>query len=192
MHAMTTPADFAEVAVGKTNAEIAEHYGCGITIITRFRKEAGVVANPPSRARTLPDDFAAVAPGMTYAEMEQRWDVGSKLITRWCREVGVVSSGHRSTKPKAAPRCAPPPRRSVHRGGPAPTMATADTSDAGMAASYLRRFYPNVYRMSVHPADELRARNVPDGGRNHFNVGGRGIIAANDLIELARAKGWAA
>lgn len=185
------PDDFRDVAQGKNNRQLAEHYGTCNSNVSRWRGETGTPYVHP--APVMPDDFAARAPTMTYDEMRAIWEVSTGTIAKWLRACGVTSIRRPAQVAESRRvRVETKPKRAAHYGRPAPISAAVDGSYAGQAAHFLRRTYPNVYRMSILDKAALRARGIPDDGVNHFHVGGRGILPANDVIELAKAKGWAA
>lgn len=162
------PSDFAEIAPGKTNDELAEHYHCSTDLITRFRKESGVAsAHSRRESPELPADFHLVAPTLTRKQLRERYHRADPTITRWLSEAGVQHARYVPTPPvKIAP--------------PKPVTAPADIARALQAAAYLGRFGP------VSRCNEA-GRYDP---RGHYWRRGSAILCASEVIARASRQGF--
>lgn len=167
------PADFAEAAARMADHSLCRHYRRGARIVAAWRAAVGVA--PPvykhPRAMDVPADFAERAPKMTITQLVEHYRVSDNPVRRWLRLTGIV--------PKVGIW-----RPKVRH--PAPFAAgVVDTSTAGRAAQFLRRCGP-VYRASVLPAAERKARKAEV---SDFILFGR-VVSPNELLAQAEKRGF--
>jgi hypothetical protein len=162
------PADFAEHAVDATNSDLMERYNCCADIISRWRRESGVLSKKCRRSFAPPPaDFVRVAADLTKRELRARYHRADPTINRWLQETGA-RCGRYSRTP------APLPEQS------AITVPPEILNRSVLAAKFLSKFGP-VSRC---------------GGDGTFNPRGdywrRGhtILCAQEVIARALRNGW--
>jgi hypothetical protein len=172
------PADFPQVAPGKSIRWLARHYSARNEVIMRFFEESGALRlyQVPSVRKPVPDDFAEFAPIESSRELTVRYETSSDTVARWRREKGIPAPHFvhtEETKPKRHYRRAVEQRLSI-------VMDNRDGSEASRAQSWLQRFYP-VWRCD------------PEGTFNpkgtHFRCDGI-IRTSDEMIERAKRKGF--
>jgi transposase len=155
------------------------HYDVSNSTIRRWLSETGLSPAPrpkqesPKR-RPIPDDWAQVTPTLAARALADHYSVSLSLINRWAKESGV--------RPKRAPKGRLP-------GSIIASVPQVDASLAARAAQHLRRRHI-VYHCAVLPAHERRG--LPNKGRDHWYVNGRGALPAADMIALAEQTGFQA
>lgn len=165
------PDDFPARAATMTNAELGDHYGATLDMITRWKKGAGI-ARPLSSAP--PANLAALASRMTLSELTERFSVSPKTIRRWCSICGVKPQREPARRTTRAPGTG-------WQGQPARVInATPITSRAEDAARFLQRFGA-VYRCGQ------TGRPAVNG--DHWNRGGH-VLSDADVIARAERLGW--
>ncbi len=170
------PADFAERWQTNSLEALAEHYGRGITTVRLWASRLGL-SRPrgahlsASTANSMPSNFAQMQSGYTIQQLMAHYRVGRDIIRRWMKEAGIQRDRFqqplRLIKPNAY---ATSPVDRPHR----------DSSRAGMAADFLRRFGP------VARCDE-RGRFDPTG--THWRRGST-VLDAAEVIDRAERNGW--
>ncbi len=104
------PADFIERS-GEMNAnDLAKHYRCGPSIISRWRRETGLGGTHKGGvpARPMPEDFAQHAGGTLNADLIIKYQASESQVVRWRKECGIPSPpNNRGRPPKQA--CRPIP-----------------------------------------------------------------------------------
>lgn len=103
----------------------------------------------PLRKR-MPDDFRTVAPDLTRGQLGERYDVTRKIIARWLEEADVECQPSDRNRDLSAARSALARKRptfvnrnNAYLTGPV-DRPRKDTTRAGQAADYLRRFGPVI------------------------------------------------
>ena len=165
---------------------IRQTYGCSEDVASRWVRECGVKLQP--RTKPLPLDWEEVAPTMTGVQLAKHYGVANTVISRWLTETSLTPKAY---KPRGSRR----PRAKAWRLPPLPVTRTAPVTkdEAAMAATYLRRFYTNVFRCDILQTDRKtwgEMHGVPNKGRDHYHVDRLGILANDAVIELAYKKGW--
>lgn len=157
------------------NAALVAHFGVNVSCICEVRKELGLPAPNPTRGpKPLPDGFTDDAPRMTMAELCAKYERSRPVIEGWLKRAGVTAR-------RAVPVRRPMSFGERAAGGVTKMHDASDSSRAGMAARYLRRFGP-VYR-----CDAL-GKPTPDGF--FWNRGGF-VLSDDEVIERALRNGWA-
>ena len=69
-------------------------------------------------------------------------------------------------------------------------------SDIERAANHLRRFSPNVHRADIRMYEQKRDTwgdeyGVPNSGCGYYFVAGHGVVTNDEMVALARSKGFA-
>jgi len=156
------PADFATVAIGKTNDQLAVLYSCNKQSPARWRVECGLPAGPTRADRKqMPEGFAEFIKTHSVAEACKRFALHKDTARRFRNELGVpaarpmhlVRNAYQTTPVDRPPR---------------------DMSAAGQACDYLRRFGP------VSRCDD----------RDGYWRRGSAILTGAELIERAERLGW--
>jgi hypothetical protein len=165
------PDDFAVVAPTMSAANLARHYGCSTYKLTEWFAELGMSRSHATRFKPLgsaPENFAQLAPTMSLHELQMMFDRGACVIKRWCAEAGVSP---RRYVPHFVAR--------ANRIPPAPVVFH-DTTRAGQAADYLRRFGP-VFRCN--------ANGGADAKGDHWSRFGF-VLTDEEIIRRAERQGW--
>lgn len=164
------PEDFAQHA-NEQNPVLMERYGCSHTLIARWRKECGISNFGTKPTMQVPEDFAKVAPGRSLDDLVKHYGRSKHVIVRWRAETGV-EIGRRTYKP-------------VQWRGPksAPTSGP-DISLLGRAADHLRRIGWVVTRRN--------AAGVFDHKGDHYLVGTKPLMTADEMVAFAADKGFVA
>lgn len=168
------PADFAHFAAIETVEQLVKRYQRGTSQIARWRREisaGGPSIRPARPPKSLPEDFVEVAPRLSTRELVERFGVCKVTVLKWCARAGVTP---RQVKPGPATLGA------MGRAKAAPIAQHRDTSRAGQAADYLRRFGPVVRCDAV-------GRFNPTG--THWRRGSS-ILTADEVIQRAERNGW--
>ena len=165
-------------APGVSVKQIIRQFRCHSDVANRWLSEAGITLGP--RLKPVPDDWHQRVGTMSAIKLATHYGVANTVVKRWLRET--------NTKPaKPQPRIFKLPGLVMQ---PKPIVQRSEIEDA---AHYLRRFYANVFRCDIK-YDERRTwgfvHGVPNGGRGFYHVDRLGILANNDVIELAKKKGW--
>lgn len=174
--ARAMPEDFAVLAATMTNAQLVQHYRCGGSSPSLWRRQLGLAANPQRKGgankRPTPPDFATYAPGKTVEHLSLHYGLGTETIRRMRADHGIVS-----VRPAAASKL-----RSVNNAymTTPTTRVQRDMTLAGQACDYLRRYGP-VWRCSERGGPSV---NGPFWRR------GSAILTDAELIERAEAMGW--
>jgi hypothetical protein len=174
------PEDFGEWASVETVLQLIKRYCCGTATVTRWRRELGLkpVRSRQKKPTAIPDGFALVAPVTTMRELKQRYGKGKTTIWKWCQIAGVqprTVAVSRTQQVRPARNPAPAGRKLNPFDGP-----HRDTTRAGMAADYLRKFGPVV-------RCDAAGRFNPTG--NHWRRGST-ILCADEVIARAIRNGW--
>lgn len=160
------PSDFVEMSEGRSQLELAEHYGVGVSTVARWFKEAGIVRTGWREASPVPADLATTAPTMSIMELAAHYKVGRNIVRRWLRSTGLRSRRNTAEVFRVNRRPIQPVKR--------------DSSHAGQAATFLQKWGP-VYRCG------------PNGGADvegtHWNRNGF-ILSDDELLARAQRLGW--
>jgi len=177
---MPVPADFADMVARTHQLGLVRHYRVSNSTIRRWLSETGLtpaqrprVENP--RRMPMPEEFAELAPTLTRAQLADRLGVSDTVILRWCQEAGV--------RPMRSPFF----RRKGGAVAWGEVIPPVDADLAAQAAQFLRRRFI-VYSCAILPAQERRG--LPNKGRDHYYVNGRGVMTAAQMIELAEERGF--
>ncbi len=178
------PADFAKVAKGKSLSQMMKKYNAGTATIQRWRKEVGIEPLPPGRfaERPMPDDFRTRAASLSQNGAKLAYGACTETVRKWYREAGIKPSTKRGTNRNS---------NTVNWGSRQPINfgATNDGSVAAAAANHLRRKgFANVYRATV--LDLAKRRHLPDAGKHHYAVSGKGLLHQDEMIAIAQASGF--
>jgi transposase len=193
------PDDFKEHAPTAKNPDLAARYSTSITMIQRWRREAGIRGTAkanrkgrrPKMRAPMPDDFAELARTHFNHQLCKKYGVGMKLVSRWRAECGVAYE--RPHPPPKPPRQPKPPRERKSKPGVINSMGRGhcvgfapprDTTLEGQAAEVLRRLAP-CYR-----CDEM-GRQETNRPKDHWRWG-MVVMAPDELFARARSKGWEA
>lgn len=136
----------------------------------RTRLPGGAVAAP------IPADFAEVQKGKTHAQLIEHYAASRSVVKRWFAEAGIKREPFRQPVPHRPLL----PISSSPRGQIKPTRVFVDTSLAGQAADYLRRYGP-VVRCDAQGSFNERG--------THWRRG-PSILTAAEVIERAVRNGW--
>lgn len=168
------PDDFSRYASIETVAQLVKRYGVGTKKVARWRREVDAASPPrPTRiTKPMPEGFAMAAPNLTLAEICARFGIGRTTVKKWCADAKVKPATPRRTYAGAS--------SAMGRAKPAMTALNRDTSRAGQAADFLRRFGPVVR------CDEA-GRYKPDG--DHWRRGST-VLTADEVIARAVRNGW--
>jgi hypothetical protein len=157
------PPDFAEHAIQESNVALMERYNCCGDIITRWRKESGVLSKRVGRTpMSVPTGFHMVAATLTKKELRQRYGLSHKAINRLLEETGTAA------------------RRVLLKPEPLLPQPGRDLTRATMAADYLRKF------AAVTRCNE-RGQFDPKGA--HWRRG-PAVLCADEIIARALRQGW--
>lgn len=163
------PADFARNAVVETNEELEKRYHAGPNLVTRWRRQSGVIRETPRRGGGVPDDWPRLAPTRYASELAVIFRTSPSTIARWSAKTGISpKKGRVPMTPMAVPQI--------------------DPGVTAQAAHHLRRFFPNVYRADILPLRERRA--LPRQGVGLIVVAGRGALSAAEIVKLAVSHGF--
>lgn len=171
------PADLREMSEKLHRSGLAKHYDCRLSLIDRWLEQIGAVAASPPPAGAacglpVPDDFAARARTMTRAALARHYRRCDDTIDRWCKAAEV------------RPAAAKAPR---HQHRPTPQAPATDGTAVSAAAHHLRRHFV-VYRYDVRPL--AQRKHLPNQGVGLWFVAGKGVVPPEQLIELAKGKGF--
>lgn len=177
---MPVPANFAEMVARTHQLGLVRHYRVSNSTVRRWLGETGLTPAPAPRVENprrmpMPEDFPELAPTLTRAQLGDRLGVSDTVILRWCQEAGVRPMRSPFRRRKGGP---------VARGEAIPPV---DPDLAAQAAQFLRRRFI-VYSCAILPAQERRG--LPNKGRDHYYVNGRGVMPAADMIALAEERGF--
>lgn len=181
------PPDFAEWAADKTLYQIKRRFGIGHGRAVELRKQYGL--KPQLKIKTklpVPADFFAVAPTLTMTKARAHYGVHHNVIARWYAETGIESAVY---VPKAAPKARKVANVNWGARQPVNFGNVGDGSIAHAAANHLRRIgFANVYRATV--LDRAARVHLPDEGKHHYAVSGRGFMHQDEMVALAEARGF--
>lgn len=168
------PDDFAQWAAVETVDKLMSRYGCGTVLIARWRKESGAPRphNRPGGQKPIADGFADAAARLNITQLEEHFGVSRATIRKWLERAGLKAARpHRVIVPCTS---------SMGRPKAAPVITNRDTSRAGMAADYLRRFGPVV---------RCKANGSFDPKGSHWRRGST-VLCADEIIARAIRNGW--
>lgn len=168
------PVDFAHFAAIETVDLLMKRYSCGTALITRWRREVsgdGPKIRPSRETKPMPDGFALVAANLTERELRERYGISKHTVHKWCARAAV--SPRKATRPVVS-------LGAMGRPKAAPMGQNRDTSRAGMAADFLRKFGPVV-------RCDATGRFNPTG--DHWRRG-PSVLCADEIIARALRNGW--
>ncbi len=168
---------------------LRKKYKTSSKTLHRWESELGVKLdnyNPPSlRKRPVPDDWYQVAPTKTIKELRDEYGLSDSLVRKMVRETGVKVIRLRS------------PLGQMGRGK---ALSTQPHTELDAAAHHLRRYYACVHRCDIRLYSENdparrhitwgAVRGLENGGAGFYFVDSVGIVANDDVVALARSKGW--
>ena len=161
------------VALKTSNSQCGKIMGVSKNAIAGARLRYKIATCvPASGAIPLPDDFREVIPTITRAQACRRWKVSETVVSRWVIETGI--------RPYRRPVNAPKPKEP--RGYSTPykmVLPERDGTRAGLAQSYLQRFFP-VFRAKIID---------PTASNDTWIVGGR-RMPEEEMVTLAAVKGF--
>lgn len=199
------------IALGVEGSRI--HFKAGWSTIRRWMQELNLskpprkpMPKPSPRPLVIPEDWGVVAPTLFKFELAEHYRMSVKTINRIIEVTGVRSRKTVHELAKERPPEAPRQRRSRHRSGwsragqrnhamvqgASPAQSTTVSQQA---ANYLRRHYRNVHRCDIQMREYERTtwgdeQGVPNHGRDHYYVAGRGVITNAELVKLAERHGF--
>lgn len=145
----------------------------------------------------IPDDWEKVAPTKYKYELAQHYRVGARQINRMIEATGIRS--RLTAHELAANRPPPEPKARKARRSTARRVFNMDrwrgSTALEMAASHLRRKYPNVHRCDIQLREFERttwgdAHGVPNHGKGYYFVAGKGVMTEDELVALAEKTGF--
>lgn len=189
------PADFPKRALTTCPTSLKRHYGVGWRTIDRWALESGVT--PPSgkhfsEKKPAPADLAANARKMHFEGLCRHYGKNQRLMRRWLNELGVAARSFNASaqakkqweenpiRPRTERKPSPKGRTVLPAGV---RQAPRDSSRAGDAADYLKRWFVPVYRCD--DKGELHHR----GTSTHYRLGSA-IVTTEAMLETAKRKGW--
>ena len=208
------PDDFAKFALGKRFAEVRRHYKTGSVALSRWYAEAGLTPEAGFEDMPVPEDFEAMASQMGIRGLSRHYKVPERTVRKWfdakpeVRELWLAADAVRrkqKSEGRAKTAASPAPPFIKERWPGCVLHAVGPIDGASAAANYLRTRYPNVFRCdivhSVGPSrtwgdvENFKRRDkglapIPNNGRGFYYVAGVGVIPAEDVIALAKARGF--
>lgn len=141
----------------------------------------------------VPSDWATVAPTKIRKDLYEHYGVRKLPVDRWIRETGIEPM---SRYARLVPVRQKPEKivKQFIQWKPA-VSRSVDWSSAGKAADYLRRYFANVHRCDI----QLNVgsgktwgdkRGVANHGKGFWNVDGKGVLNAEQVVCLAQEKGF--
>lgn len=178
-----------------TVTKVAEHYSVKLEVVYRWLSQANVRPKKSTlKPIVIPPDWNEVAPKMTQADLMRHYNCGRERIYRLMGATGVQPMKHvnKPTKQKTVREMTP---RVVRSGLKDREDMTHLTGYAESAAHYLRKMYSNVFKADIRYSDVTHEtwgfrEGLPNGGRQQYSVSGVGILWLDELIELAKKRGW--
>lgn len=190
-HMRPVPKDLVEFILSQervTRRAIARHYG------VKHDTSARWVSTLPKHVQDavaygqlkleLPEDWPARAKYMPRKELMAHYGIGDIVLNRWISESKIT--------PPYAPGYVPKSSTTQQiKQMPVPPVAP---DQHAQAAHYIRRWFSNVHRADILETETGitwgEMRGLPDKGKGKYFVGGLGIVANDDVVEIARARGW--
>lgn len=174
------PDDFVAFYTAHTIEECEAHWNRSSWTIQRWAKDMDMLKVPVKKTGApLPEHFEQVACSLSIREAMAHFGAGEFIVRRWYKVTGVTPY-KRLTRVSS---------RTANWGAPAsPMRIEGDGTLAGQAAQVLRRFHANVYRATI--LDAAQRKHLPDAGRDHYFVAGKGFLLVQEMVALAEAKGF--
>jgi transposase len=167
------PADWHQVAPGRSIPHLAAHYGVGRSTIIRFRTETGVEGAPPHSPNSMADrfsDLAERAREMTLKQLAAHYGCQRGTVTKYLQARGLTARPPvRVTFVPNAYATAPVDRHQ------------RDMTVAGRAVDECLRRFGRVYRCD--------AQGKPSPAGTHWNRNGF-VLSDDEVIERAERLGW--
>lgn len=189
MGALPMPEDFMQYAGRVSRNSLHKMYGVGWGAIDRWLKQAGMTMDIP---RPVPADWAQVAPHFKRTELSQRYKASLADIRRWIEETGVDAMQYNYVKKSMNPSR----DELVKIKHIEPRVFDAEVKvTAPFAAKYLQKIYPNVHSAAIRLYETSKetwgsVRGLPDKGKNHYHVSGKGALWLDEVIALAVKHGF--
>ena len=142
----------------------------------------------------VPADWATVAPTKIRKDLYIHYGISKTVVDRWIKETGVQPLGRYDRMQTVKKR--PSTIKSVYRHVWQPNVSRAiDWSSAGKAADYLRRYFSNVHRCDIQifvgrSGTWGDKHGLANHGRGFWNIDGKGILNAEQVVCLAKEKGF--
>lgn len=163
------------------NKELCAMFRVYEQAICEARKRVGIPA-PPRGQTPAPADFADRAADMTLAQLVAHYGRSDWLVRQWLKAKGLRAvSAVPVRKPRGPGSTGWKSFGQRAAGDWTKQFDASDSSRAGMAARFLRRFGP-VYRC------DAGGKPLPDGF--FWNRGGF-VLSDEEVIERALRNGWA-
>lgn len=196
------PADFAEFIKTHAPTAAARKYKAGWNTIHKWARAVGIdlkeveivkSGKPIAHKIPVPVDYADIAKKYIRKEVYEHYHVTKLTVDRWIEETGIEpKSRYADLKPQR------PARMKVikqHVSWKPVSTRAVDWSIAGKAADYLRRYFANVHRCDIQlNVGSGRTwgdkRGLQNHGKGFWNVDGKGILNAEQVVCLAREKGF--
>jgi hypothetical protein len=189
------------------------HYKCSKSTLARWVKETGIGdkvrqfgIDRQRKPLVIPADWHDIAPTMSIRQLSTHYRTSRARILSMIEQTGVTTkpSARQIAEDRRA-RGEIVPKKAAPRGNggglrrwfkPGRQSVGHPFSDVERAANHLRRFSPNVFRCDILMFENKKVtwgheHGVPDGGRRHYFVSGHGVIPTEQMVELARSKGFA-
>lgn len=170
------PDDFREVAPTMFVHDLRKHYRCSNEAMDRWIVETGVKAKCGLQERLpMPADFAENARRNGNESLIRIYGVSKKIVARWRQECGVKSPLILTGNAGGL--------WSFKRDLPLAQKVNRDGSLQARAADHLRPYYKPVVKVAYTDL----AKSHP---KDHYLVGRVGVLSPDDMVALARKKGF--
>ena len=201
-----TPNNVAELIADLGIEGARRQLRTGWATIARWMREGNIpkpqrIVVRPKMTPDVPDDWADVVPTMFKYEIADHYNMSPMMVTRLIQQTGIRSrkTAHELASEKL-PKQPTPKRKTFQRvctftSPMRYALPILKEGAAVRAASYLRRYYPNVHRADIQilinkPLTWGDQQGLPDRGRGYHYVAGRGILTDQEVVELAEKLGF--
>jgi transposase len=178
---------------------VARHYSVKNDVIYRWLASLGISPRGPRiKYVAVPNDWAELAAKMTQAELMRHYNCSREQIYKYMAETNI-----KPIKVTDRPYTPPPPKIVREMSPKVVRSALARvredmshlTCHAESAAHYLRKSCANVFKADIRYSDITKEtwgfrEGLPNGGRQQYFVSGIGILWLDEIIELAKKRGW--
>ena len=196
------PADFAEFIKTHAPTAAARKYKAGWNTIHKWARTVGVdlkavevvkAGKPLANLIPVPADYAQIAAEKIRKDLYAHYNVTKLTVDRWIEETGIQPL---SRYARLVPVRQKPEKIVKQYIQWKPVVSrSVDWSSAGKAAEYLRRFFSNVHRCDIQlNVGSGRTwgdkHGVANHGKGFWNVDGKGVLTAEQVVCLAKEKGF--
>ena len=189
--ALARPEDFADYAETSTVGALRTRYGVGEKTVQRWLRELGLGFGK-RKPKDVPEDWAKMAPHYRKMELVRLYNVTINDVRHWIKVTGIDAMPYNHVKKPYSPSR----EQLIEIEKIEPKVFDRDTQTiAPFAGKYLQRYYPSVHRADIRLYEATKetwgsVRGLPDKGRNHFYVSGKGTLWLDEVIELAVKHGF--